>query len=435
MKNTLFSFLIALAAISDAQGQCTAPANLQTSYANNVTTFSWTPVNGADSYAIELKQSWDSWTAPEFGDYTTNNVYTLTGIMQSISIDWRVKTICASGESVYQYAPTFTLPCPQPGNLNTTNISMTGATINWTPAPGYNTMVSDFYMSYRQSGGSWISLGHTQATSKVITNLKANTIYEWRVTQTCAYTNSTTVTSSFTTLACNSAGVNTAEWISVFKLGGINRNSGAETGGYINTNTSTNLTLGSGNSARIRVGQNGAFTNKQFKIYIDYNNNSIFEETEVAYGPALINNTGNINFTVNIPSNAPAGSHKMRVIMARNNANITGCMNGHYGETEDYTVTLTTGANKGSLSISPEFAEEEQKINIYPNPVSDNLNIQVPSGVSIINVYDMMGKRIHQQQVTNSTMQINAAQWAATQYILEAVFTDGHRDVIRFVKQ
>ena len=434
MKNTLLSFLIVLSCIGNVQAQCAAPSNLQTSYANNVTTFSWSPVNAADSYAIELKQSWDSWAAPEFGDFTTNNVYTLTGIMQSISIDWRVKTYCASGQSAYQYASTFTLPCPQPGNLNTTNISMTGATINWTPAPGYNTMVSDFYMSYRQSGGSWISLGHTSGSSKVISNLKAATTYEWRVTQTCAYTNSNTVTSSFTTLACNSAGVNTTEWISVFKLGSINRNSGSETGGYVNTNITTNLTRGANNSARIRVGNSGGFTGKKYKIYIDYNSNNIFEETEVAYGPASINNTGNINFTFSIPSNAPVGARKMRVIMARNGASITGCISGHYGETEDYTVNITGSSNKGTLAVSAELAEEE-KINIYPNPATDKLNIQLPAGVSMISVYDMMGKKVYQQQASNGIMQINVGQWPATQYIVEAIYTDGHKQVLRFVKQ
>lgn len=435
MKNTLLILLMAIGTISNVQAQCAAPTNLQASYANNVTTFSWSPATGATGYTLELKQSWDSWSAPEFGIVTSTNTYALTGIMQSISLDWRVKTMCSNGESVYQYASTFTVPCPQPGNLTTTNIGMTGATINWTPAPGYNTMVSDFYMACKAPGGSWISLGSTQATSKVLTNLLPNTTYQWRVTQTCAYSNSTTVTSSFTTLACNSAGTNTSEWISIFKLCSINRSSGAETGGYINTNTTTNLVRGVNNSARIRVGQNGAFTNKQFKVYIDYNNNTIYEESEVAYGPSTISNTGNINFTLNVPSTAPVGLHGMRVIMARSGTNITGCMTGFNGETEDYKVNITSGSsNKGSLAVSSELTEEE-KISVYPNPITDNLNIKLPTGISVIIVYDMMGKRVHQQEVSYNAMQINTAQWPAAQYIVEAIYADGHKEVTRVVKQ
>jgi hypothetical protein len=217
-------------------------------------------------------------------------------------------------------------------------------------------------------------------------------------------------------------------------VGSIDRNSGAEAGGYVNTNLSTNLTRGSNNSARIRVGNSGSFIGKKYKVYIDYNNNNIYEETEVAYGPSSINSTGNINFTLSIPSNAVVGLHGMRVIMARNGVNITGCMSGHYGETEDYKVNITASGNKNGLAVSSEVAEAE-KINLYPNPATDNLNIQLPAGVSMINAYDMTGKKIYQQQASNGTMQISVAQWPATQYIVEALYTDGHKDVVRFVKQ
>lgn len=433
MKNTALSLLITLAILNDAQGQCNAPTNLQASYSNNITTFSWSSINGASGYVVELKQSSGTWVHPAKIDTTANNTYAYTGLMQSLYVDWRVKTLCSNSESVYNYS-NFTIPCPQPENLANTSIAMTGATINWAPAPGYNTYVSDFSLAYRPSNSSWISLGNTSGISKTISNLKANTTYEWRVVQTCIFSNSTSATSAFITPACNSTGINTAEWISVFKLGNINRSSGAEAGGYTSTNIATNLTAGSNNSARIRVGQNGVFTSKLFKVYIDYNNNNIYEETEIVHGPTSINNTGNISFTFSLPSNAVTGLHSMRVIMARSGTNITGCMNGFNGETEDYIVNIVNIGNK-STQIPVFTAKEQEKLVISPNPIANMLNIQTPAGVSTINVYDMIGKRIYQQQVLNSEIQINTTQWPASQYVVEAIYADGHKDTTRVIKQ
>lgn len=433
MRKTLLSILALAGIISNAHSQCSAPTGLSTSYSNNVTTFSWSPVTGATEYVIEAKQSWDDWMYAEVIDTISTNIYTLTGIMHSLSIDWRVKTLCTGSASSYQ-STSFTIPCPQPSSLTTSSIGMTGATIGWTAAPGYNTYVSDFATSYRKSGATtWTSLSNTSGTSKTLTGLQANTTYEWRVTQTCPYFNSSAVTSTFTTLACNSAGSNSTEWISRFKLGGINRSSSAESGGYANINSTATLSRGSSHSGQIRVDYTGGFTNKQYKIYIDYNNNTIYEESELVYGPSTITSGSAINFTLSISSTAATGTHGMRVIMARSGTSINGCLTGFNGETEDYKVNITGSGSKG-VEMSSEIAELN-KISVFPNPAANYLNIQLPETVSVVNVYDITGKRIYQQQAVNDLMQIDVAQWPVTQYLVEAIYTDGHKDVVRFVKQ
>lgn len=434
MKNTFLSFLLALGIISNAQAQCTAPANLQASYANNVTTFNWGAVSGATGYVFELKQSWDSWAYPEWIDTVYTNSYTLTNIMQSISIDWRVKTLCTGTESGYTYSSNFVVPCPQPTNPTVTNISYTGATIRWSAPAGYRTWISDFVVAYRKAGTTtWTSLGHTFDTSKTISGLLPGTTYQWCVNLTCPYFNSTPLISTFTTATCNSTGSNSQEWISRFKLGTINRNSGAEAGGYVNTNTTTNMTAGASYNGQVKVGYSGAFSSKLLKIYIDYNNNTIYEETEVAYGTATLS-SNTVNFTFTLPSNARNGQHGMRVIMARNGTTITGCMSGFNGETEDYKVNISGGASKGALAIA-EQEEQPGKISLYPNPASSMLNVQVPGGAASITVYDLMGKKIHLQQAEGNTVQINVARWPAGQYIVEVAQQDGNRQAARFIKQ
>jgi hypothetical protein len=202
----IFSFVVLSSNMTHAQ--CNAPSNLQYSYSNNVSTFTWDAVPGAFSYTIQLKYPSYDWTNLEYEETVTSNTLAMTGIMQSITLDWRVQANCVSGGSTYtQSTSPFIIPCPEPLGLNVTNITTTGATLNWTPAVGYSTFTSDFVLGYRLAGttNNWTSLGHTFNSTKNITGLLAGTTYEWCVNQTCAYANSNPVISTFTTAVppCN----------------------------------------------------------------------------------------------------------------------------------------------------------------------------------------------------------------------------------------
>ncbi|MCB0699835.1 MAG: T9SS type A sorting domain-containing protein [Chitinophagales bacterium] len=432
IRSTLLAALMIMGSLGNAWGQCATPTNLQTNYSNNISTFSWNSVNGATAYVIEMKQFWAPWVLAEVMDTITTNSYSLTGIMHSLTIDWRVKTLCGTGVSAYDSA-SYTVPCPQPTGPNTSNVTMTGATLSWTAPAGYNTFVSDFVVAYRPYGSNtWISLGHTSTNTMNVTGLQASTTYEWCVNQTCPYFISAPLIATFTTAGCTSAGNNSTEWISHFKLGSINRNSGAENGGYVQTNNSTNLSAGSNrNRTEIAVGNNGSFSKKAFEIFIDYNDNGVYESNESIYS-GTIKNTKTMKFSISIPSNAPSGSHGMRVIMARNGTNISGCISGFNGETEDYTVNITGGSNKPTAL--PTVVEEAEALVLYPNPVGDKLNITVPTGVTVLTVYDVMGKQIHQQYVADKQVQINVSDWPATQYILQAIYENGRKEIKRFAK-
>lgn len=435
VKSTLLSALILLGALSNAMGQCATPTNLQTSYANNVTSFSWSPVTGATKYVYEVKQWWQPWTNAAVIDTITTTNYSLTGIMPSLGISWRVKAICASGTSGYDTAG-FTLPCPVPTSPSTTNVTMSSVTLNWVPAVGYNTYLSDFSLGYRPLGSTtWISLGRTSDSSYNLSGLQANTTYEWCVNQNCPYFSGQPLIATFTTAGCTSAGINSQEWISKFKLGGINRSSGAEAGGYTQTNLTANLSAGSRrNKAEIVGSTIGRFTKQTFKVYVDYNDNGVYESNEVLYGPATIKKASGASFRFNVPSNARSGTHGMRVIMAREGTSISGCMSGFNGETEDYQVTITGGSNKGgALSVS-EQVEELARMSVYPNPAHNNVNIKLDEGAAAVTVFDIMGKKVHQQYAPGKQVSINIVNWAATQYIVVVTYNDGSSEKARFVK-
>lgn len=197
---TLLSLAPVLLFATMAHAQCNAPLNLMAIYGNNVSTFSWQPVAGAINYTIEIKQQHDDWVAAEVVETVTDTFYIATGIFHSATVDWRVMANCGNGPSGYTVAQ-YTVPCPEPTGLIATNISATGATLNWVAAAGYNSFVSDFVVAYRLANttNTWTQVGHSSTTSINIAGLSPNTAYEWCVNQTCVYFNSSPVISSFTT--------------------------------------------------------------------------------------------------------------------------------------------------------------------------------------------------------------------------------------------
>jgi len=482
-------------------GQCDPPTGLSAVYNNNVSTFTWDAVPGAIEYEIQFKYPVYSWLNNEYETVTSTNSLTLTGIIQSSTFDWRVRANCGSGYSPYTESQ-FTLPCPSPSALTVTNITNTSVIVNWTPAPGLNTNISDFAIAYRiaNSNGAWISAGRTFSSSSTITGLTPGTSYEYCVNQTCTYFNSnpvigqftttstgcgtpaglnvlnitatnatvswsgvslsstytvqykkatsnswTTVNtnatsllltgltastqynwkvmancngstsgysiSQFTTAACPSYGNNNSEWIDFFKLGSINRSSGAESGGYVNTGLSTALVIGSvANSGQISAGFSGNVRNQKFNIYIDLNGNGSYNDPgELIINGGSINSAGTINFSINIPGTAVAGSTMMRIMMRRTSAVSSPCMTGFNGETEDYLVNLVTSSLRGTGSGSEVVTVENSKVDkitVSPNPSNGIFNVTLPRTIEPLyyEVLNLSGAIVKKQMLSNKAV-------------------------------
>ncbi|MFM7079656.1 MAG: GEVED domain-containing protein, partial [Bacteroidota bacterium] len=85
-------------------------------------------------------------------------------------------------------------------------------------------------------------------------------------------------------------------------------------------------------------------------VWIDYNQNSTFDASELVLSGYLGTNPATYSGTVNIPATAFNGSTRMRVRCAYNtNAGTVGpCTAVTYGETEDYLITITGGVSVNS---------------------------------------------------------------------------------------
>ena len=90
--------------------------------------------------------------------------------------------------------------CAVPGNMTTTNISATGATVGWGIVSG----AVNYTVQRRVANGTWSDApgSPTSATSMTFSGLSANTAYEWRVRTNCNGTQSAfSAAVSFTTSA------------------------------------------------------------------------------------------------------------------------------------------------------------------------------------------------------------------------------------------
>ncbi len=140
---------------------------------------------------------------------------------------------------------------------------------------------------------------------------------------------------------CVSKGNNTAHgYINKVSMETINNLSG-NNGGYGNfTSMSASLQKAATYTVELTPGfVQGAAYFEYWTVYIDYNQDGIFEANEiVAKGHAAIR----INKSFFIPSTAKNGPTRMRVQMQEGAQQTDPCAIYTYGEVEDYTVNIVT---------------------------------------------------------------------------------------------
>jgi len=140
---------------------------------------------------------------------------------------------------------------------------------------------------------------------------------------------------------CVSKGTNTTRgYIEKVSMETINNASG-NNGGYGNfTGMSATLVKADGYTIGLTPGfVQGAAYFEYWTVYIDYNQDGIFEANEiVAKGNAAIR----INKSFTIPATAKNGPTRMRVQMQEGALQTDPCAVYTYGEVEDYTVNIVT---------------------------------------------------------------------------------------------
>jgi hypothetical protein len=107
-------------------------------------------------------------------------------------------------------------------------------------------------------------------------------------------------------------------------------------------NYTANLQAGGTYTVTVTV---GTFGGQNVSMWIDYNDNGVFEINErIGSSTTSINADGTATFTISLACNPPLGTHRMRVRDVWNQAGntIDPCANYGYGEAEDYDIVITT---------------------------------------------------------------------------------------------
>jgi chitodextrinase len=245
------------------------------------------------------------------------------------------------GKFQIQAGPPDTEAPTNPTNLIASNLSASGATLNWTAATD-NVGVSQYNVFI---DGNLV--GTSTSTTYNVTGLSASTLYNASVNAQDAAGNVSpgSATTSFTTLGasyCSSASTNVNdEYIGRVQLNTIDNTSGAQFYSDF-TAVSTNLNEGQNYTITVTPVWTGTVYPEGYAVWIDYNNDQDFTDAgELVWSQAANTNTPNSgSFTV--PSGTSGTSVRMRVSMKYNGIP-TSCETFTYGEVEDYTINLGTG--------------------------------------------------------------------------------------------
>jgi hypothetical protein len=234
-----------------------------------------------------------------------------------------------------------------------------------------------------------------------------------------AYSGTTTVT------YCASKGNSVAyEWIDYVKLGTLARTSAAD-GGYYNGTALAAPSIGAGTSQTVSfsAGYAGTAYTEYWKIYIDYNRDGDFADAGELVVSGSSASAATLSGTFTVPSTARTGNTRMRVIMSDASAT-TSCNSYSYGETEDYTVSITGGA-----ALTAGLTLE-----VYPNPATDAVRLVLPGNAETTSVVltDIRGVRMSGASYSNGTLNVSGL--AKGMYTLSV--SDGQKVFHqRFVKQ
>ncbi|OWP85439.1 hypothetical protein BWK59_00240 [Flavobacterium davisii] len=229
-----------------------------------------------------------------------------------------------------------------PSNL-TSYINNNAVILNWNDK---NTTEDGFYVEKSINGGTYQIIKTLIANTSTYTDnsISSGISYKYRVSaykgsEKSGYSNETIIMAPNDYIDyCKANSTNTNEYIKTIKLGSFSNTSGADLDGYGNYTAKT-ISLKSGEqvSTLLTPGFTSSSLNESWTIWIDYNGNRQFENSEIVLKTALTNKEYAGSFS--IPSTTK-GTFRMRITMRYNDTSNTPCGNINNGEIEDYTVQI-----------------------------------------------------------------------------------------------
>lgn len=390
----------------------------------NVANTSAAPYNVANvkiDYTTNGGATWINLIASTPNDGSEDVIF--TGVPTNTSVKLRVSAIGNVFYAVNTVNVSTIAACTgaAPTNLSASMITATSANLSWGPVTG-----ATYTVRYRQVGNpTWITV-NTNSPTLSLTGLSDTTAYEYQVLAICSATTSPYSASfNFTTsglVYCTASSVTAANlFINNVTISNVVNPSAGAVYSNFTTNPTLQINMTKGNTYPMTITSNVSAADFAM-VFIDYNKDGVFDTTErVLNFPVTSTSTFTNSFT--IPTTAVAGQTlRMRVILGfAGSANlglfapatwVCGTNNFNDGEVEDYNVVLA----ENPLATS-EIKNSTDGVQIYPNPVSDILNITKVSNKALYEIYSVSGQLLSKGNVRDG--KVNVSQLTTGNYIIK----------------
>jgi subtilisin family serine protease len=382
MKNALDSVMAIGCSLSGCHEPYNVSANATTGTSASI---NWDRVDSTNVYYMRYRAVGNSvWTLSN----TMDTFSVLSGLVACTEYEIEVASDCDS--TIYSTNYIFKTGdcCFAPNTINVDAANLTTATFSWTADP----FVTTYMVEYRlKSAATWLTTT-TTGSGIMLSGLDSCEIYELRILSSCPVNvnNQYSVTIEFETTGCGkctstnyctSLGQTSSDdWIQNVNLNTVNNTTGNNGGfiSFVNGGPTTDLAQSGSYPISIDIGFNTGpwATNWLLKVWIDYNQDEVFDDaTELTYDAGLISSAvNNHTGTINIPSNAVLGKTRMRVALKWGNNTLNSCDNSTYGETEDYCINIVQATGVSVEEILPSTT-----LNVYPNPFDNQLIVNMNS--------------------------------------------------------
>jgi hypothetical protein len=428
-----------------AAAACAAPSGLASSAITTTgATVSWSAVSGSVSYAVDYKlNSSTAWISAATA--TTATSVALSGLTSASLYDWRVRNNCSTESSAFVQAQFTTATVPASGcgsafEPNETTAAAATISSGVTNSAAITTATDNDYFKIV-----------TTATSNIVYNLvgPAGVDYDMTILNSAGTSiGSGTGATATETVTLNNQAAGTY-FIRVFGYNGANS-------ATCYTIKATATAVATGCAGPLDVSTNGTPSgaatipfNTDVKGLINVSGDNDYYKFVVTTG-----GTATITLTT-LPAD-----YDLRIYSSNGTTQIAASENGSTSS-ETITRTYTAGtyyarvfgynnANSatncytlkvqlGTASLVEEDAPiaKAEGLKVYPNPVTDVINVSLPSNASkqaILNIVDARGAVVS-KVIMNSTLQrINVAHLPKGIYIIQ-LQTDKGNLSSKFVKQ
>jgi len=224
---------------------------------------------------------------------------------------------------------------------------------------------------------------------------------------------------------------NESNFISSVEIGEFSKVSDKGISGYVHYENPV-FDLTSNQRYNIRLTPSSSRTRYYWRIWVDLNMDGDFADAgETVYSS---NNKRGIRSEEIIIPDGYSGLTRIRVAMKKRGAPLPD-EDDFIGEVEDYDLDLETGLFVGVDDIKDEIDDLELKVNVFPNPVTDILNVKTETlpEESTIRILNLVGQELLWQKVESDNTQLDVNTFEKGIYFLILEHQE-QRVVKKFVK-